>query len=73
MLYVEGMDLNEASDPKECDICHYWYLLNKEFKFQPNVCNKYHLSMMSINLSEGVILSIKGSDYCCSFNGINKK
>ena len=73
MLYVEGMDLNEASDPKECDICHYWYLLNKEFKFQPNVCNKYHLSMMSINLSEGVILSIKGSDYCCSFSGISKK
>ena len=27
---------------QECDLCHYWYLLNKGFKFQPYVCNRCH-------------------------------
>ena len=33
----EGMDINKTSASKECDICHYWYFLNKGFKFQPYV------------------------------------
>ena len=33
----EGIDVNKTCELKECDICHYWYLLHKGFKFQPNV------------------------------------
>ena len=48
----EGIDANKTSKSKEWDICHYWYFLNKGFKFQPNVGNGCHdLSMMSMNLS----------------------
>ena len=25
----EGIDVNKTSKSKECDICHYWYFLNK--------------------------------------------
>ena len=25
----EGIDMNETSALKECDICHYWYFLDK--------------------------------------------
>ena len=33
-IYVsEGTDVNKTSRSKECDICHYWYFLNKGFKF----------------------------------------
>ena len=32
----EGIDINKTSASKDCDICHYWYFLNKGFKFQPN-------------------------------------
>ena len=47
----ERIDANKRSESKECDICHYWYFLNKAFKFQPNVCNGFHyLLMMSLNL-----------------------
>ena len=47
----EGIDANKTSKSKEWDICHYWYFLNKGFKFQPNVGNGCHdLSMMSMNL-----------------------
>ena len=47
----EGIDINKTSAPKYCDICHYWYFLNKGFKFQPYVCNRCHdLLMMSMNI-----------------------
>ena len=47
--------------------------LNKGFKFQPNVCNRCHdLLIMSINLSDIAILSIKSADYCCIISGISK-
>ena len=48
----EGIDVNKTSASKECDICHYWYFLNKGLKFQSNVCNRCHdLLMVSMNLS----------------------
>ena len=40
-----GIDTNKAGRSKECDICQYWYFLNKlnkGFKFQPYVCNRCH-------------------------------
>ena len=33
----EGIDNNKTGASKECDICLYWYFLNKGFKFQPYV------------------------------------
>ena len=29
-----GIDVNKTSKLKECNIYHYWYLLDKGFKFQ---------------------------------------
>ena len=58
---TEGIDVNKTRESKECNICHYWYFLNKGFKFQPNVCNRYHdLLIMSMNISDIAILNIKG-------------
>ena len=60
----EGIDINKTSESKECGICHYWYFLNKVFKFQPDVCNRRHdVLTMSINLSDIDILNINGVDY----------
>ena len=62
----EGIDVSKTSASKECDICHSWYFLKYSFKFQSNVCNKYHdLLMMPMNLRDIATLNIKGSDYCC--------
>ena len=69
----EGIDVNKTSESKECDICHYWYFLNKGFKFQPNDCNRCHdLLMMSINFSDIAILNIKSAAYYCIISGISK-
>ena len=27
--FSEGIDINKTGASKECDICHYWYILNK--------------------------------------------
>ena len=56
----ELMLIKQMHASEECDICHYWYFLNKGFKFQPNVSNKcYYLLMMCMNFSDIVILSIQ--------------
>ena len=69
----EGIDVSKTSTSKECDICHYCYFSNYSFKFQPNVCNRYHdLLMMSVNFSDIAILNIKGSDYRCIISLISK-
>ena len=69
----KGIDINKTSASKECSICHYWYFLNKGFKFQPHVCNRCHdVLMMSMNLSNIAILNINGVDYRCIINKISK-
>ena len=30
----EGIDMNETNKSKECDICHYWYFLDKNFNYE---------------------------------------
>ena len=79
MLYCDRIDVSEEIDfnrttaSRECYICHYWYLLNKVFKFQPYVRYRCHdLLMMSMNLSNVYILNIKNANYCCIINGISK-
>ena len=49
------------------NVCHYCYL-NYSFKFEPNVCNRCHDLLMSLNLSDIAVINIKGSDYHCLLN-----
>ena len=70
VLYFDRIDVSEGIDvqksavqkeSKKCNICRYWYFLNKVFKFQQSVCNKcYDLLMMFMSLSDIAILNI----YC---------
>ena len=49
----EGIDVNKTTESKQCDICHYWYFLAKDFKFRPDVCNGSHdVLMMFMDLSD---------------------
>ena len=69
----KGTDVNKTSSSEDCDVCHYWYFLSFSFKFQANVCNRCHgLLMMSVNLSDIIILNIKDSDYRCIISLISK-
>ena len=30
----EGIDIGKANKSRECDICHYWYFLDKSFNYE---------------------------------------
>ena len=77
MLYYDGIDISEGTDlhksnnSKECMICHYWFF-NHGFKFQDSVCNGcYELTMLSVNISDIVIITVKNVDYCCIIHNIS--
>ena len=38
----EVIDINKTNASKKCDICHYWYLLDKGFKYEPYLWNGCH-------------------------------
>ena len=62
-IYVsEGIDVNKATDLRECNVCYYWYF-KVNFKFQPKVCNGCHNVMQkAMNFNGVAIASVKGND-----------
>ena len=57
----------------EYDICHYWYFLDNNFKYETYPCNGCHVLMKkTINCNDVPIVSIKGSDYGIHFWYMNK-
>ena len=65
----EGIDINKSSDKsKECHICHYWYFLDKNFRYQPYLCNGCHdLMQKGMNFNDVAIVSVKDNDYRIHF------
>ena len=61
----EGIDINKSNDKsKECDICHYWHFLDKNFSYQPHLCNGCHdLMQNAMSFNDVAIVTIKDSDY----------
>ena len=69
----EGIDVNKTNPPKECDICHYWYFLDKDIKYEPYLCNGCHdLMQKAMNFNDVAIVSVKGSDYRIHFCYMSK-
>ena len=69
----EGIDINKTSASKECDICHYWYFLDKDFSYEPYLCNRCHdLMQKAMNFNDVAIVSIKGNDYRIHFTHMAK-
>ena len=60
--------MNKTNASKECDICHYWYFLDKNFNYEPYLCNGCHnLMQRAMNFNDVAIVSIKGSNYRIHF------
>ena len=70
----EGIDLNKTSKSLELMICGYYYFKDIGFKYQPYGCNKCHgFSMIVQDLSDFVVLKLKGIGYRCYIADVNKK
>ena len=62
------MVLIKTNASKECDICHYWKFLDKNFKYKPYFCNGCHdLMQNAMNFNDDAIVSVKGSEYRIRF------
>ena len=69
MFLKEFMLIRQTNQKSEIFVV----ILNRGFKFQSNVCNGYHHSlMMSMNLSYIAILNIQSAHYRRIISGISK-
>ena len=64
----EGIDINKRNASKECDVCHYWFFVNKNFKYEPYLCNDCHdLMQKAMNFNDVAIVYVKESEYRINF------
>ena len=69
----EGIDVNKTSLPKQCDICHYWYLEDISFRYEPRLCNFCNDLMKKTMIFNNVVfVYVKGSSYIIHFWYISK-
>ena len=69
----EGIDINKTSASKEWELCHYWFFKDIGFKFEEDICNKFHdLLTMAYSLKNIAILNAKGASFRCTLMGISK-
>ena len=69
----DGVDVNEISLSKECDICRYWYFKDIGFKYEPHGCNGSHdLMEKAMSFNNVSIVYVKGSAYRIHFWYISK-
>ena len=69
----ESIDTNKTSASKECNICHYWYFLDKNFNYKPYLCSGCHdLMQKAMSFKNVAIVSFKGNDYRIHFYCISK-
>ena len=63
----EGINVNKTDGLRECIICHYWYFLDTDFKFQTEVCYGCHDFMQkAMSFNDNAIVPVKGND--CRIN-----
>ena len=71
---LEGTNANKSPDKsKECDLCHYWYFLDKNVNYEPYLCNDCQdLMMKAVSFNDVAVVSVKGSDYRIHFCFMSK-
>ena len=61
---LEGIDFNKTNESNEYYICHYWYFLDRGFKYEPYLCNGCNdLIQKAMSFNDFAISSVKESDY----------
>ena len=60
-IYIsEGIDVNRTDRLKKSTLCHYWYFLNKNFKYGPYLCDGcYDTVQRSTDFKNIAIVSLK--------------
>ena len=57
----ERIDVNKTNFTRECNICHYWYFLDKNFSYGPYLCDGFcKLMQKSMDFKNITIVYVKG-------------
>ena len=79
MLECNRIDISEGiyiktGASKECNICHYWCFLDKNFKYEPYLCNGCHdLMQKTMNFNDVDVVCINRNDCRIHFWYISKE
>ena len=69
----DGIDINKTNSSKKCDICHYWYFKDIDFKYVPYLCNGCHDSMeKAMSFNDFTLVYVKESAFRIIFWSCNK-
>ena len=69
----EGIDVDATNKSKECMLCHYWYFLDKNFSYEPYLCDGcYNIVQKSINFKNISIINVIKRAYRIYFLGMSK-
>ena len=56
----EGIDVSKTNLSKKCDICHYWFFKDINFKYEPFLCNGcYDIMQKAMGFNNITIVDIK--------------
>ena len=70
---LEEIDVNKINALKKCDICHYWYFKDIDFKYEPYPCNGCHdLMQKAMSFNDVAIVYVKGTTYRINFWYVSK-
>ena len=68
-----GIDVDKRNKSKECKFCHYWYFLNKNFRYGPYLCDGcYDISQKLTDFKNIAIFHIKKTVYRIYFQHMSK-
>ena len=72
-IFQRNLILKKTNASKECKICHYWYIQDIGFKYEPHLCNGCHgLMQKAISFNDVVIAYAIGSAYRTHFWHMSK-
>ena len=69
----EGIDVIKCEDTsRKCNLCQYYYFVNKNFNYQRYLCDGCHMSLKANSMQSLAIIYHKGNAYCINFVFMSK-
>ena len=71
----EGIDIKKCKETsRECNLCKFYYFLNKNFNYGPYLCNGcYDMSLKAVIIKNLAIINHNGNHYRVNFAFVSKK